>query len=129
MVSSHSHVSFHHFAGVLCSVIEVLQVGLHLTQCAPHPQQVDVSVSQNRLGSVYGVPADFHHLNRRWKRNYFKVMLITMSLNWILSAFQGANTLPHGSRRLIEPCPSSPTFENSNLLPLSPAPLTAENQR
>lgn len=78
--SSHSHVSFHHFAGELCSIVEVLQVGLHLTQCAPHPQQVDVSVSQNRLGSVYGVPADFHHLERRWNGTRFKLM--TISLDW-----------------------------------------------
>lgn len=29
-VSLYSHVSFHHFAGILCSIIKVLQVSLHL---------------------------------------------------------------------------------------------------
>lgn len=48
--------------GVICSFLKVLQVRLHLAHCAPHPQQVDVSVSQNRLGLLNAFPADFHHL-------------------------------------------------------------------
>lgn len=63
----HSHVSIHHFAGIVCSVIKVLQVSLHLTQSAPHSQQVDVSVSQNWFCFLYAFPADFYHLEKKEK--------------------------------------------------------------
>lgn len=64
-VFSHLHVSLHHLPGVICSIIKVLQVSLNLAHCAPHPQQVDVSVCQNRLCLLNALPADFHNLKRR----------------------------------------------------------------
>lgn len=69
----HSRVSVHHFAGVFCGFLKVLQVGLDLAHRAPHPQQVDVSVSQNWLGLLNAVPADFHHLKskKQKKQNLF----------------------------------------------------------
>lgn len=65
--SRNLHVAVNHFAGILGSVVEVLQVGLHLAQSAPHPQLVDVSVPEDRLRFVDAVPADFHHLGNAVK--------------------------------------------------------------
>lgn len=67
LASCNLHVAINHFAGILGSVVEVLQVGLHLAQSAPHPQQVDVSVTENRLCFVDALPADFHHLGNAIK--------------------------------------------------------------
>lgn len=71
--SCNLRVAVNHFAGVLGSVVEVLQVGLHLAQSAPNPQQVDVSVTENRLCFVDALPADFHHLGNAFKER--KILL------------------------------------------------------
>lgn len=67
-----SHVSLNHSAGVLCSIIEVLQISLHLTKRAPNPQQIDVTISQNWFCFLYAVPADFYHLKRKTRRENSK---------------------------------------------------------
>lgn len=66
--SLHSHVSLHHFSGVFCSIVEVLQVSLHFTHCAPHPQQVNVCLSQNRFCLLNAFPADFYYLKNKTKQ-------------------------------------------------------------
>lgn len=123
--SCNLHVAVDHFARVLGSVVEVLQVRLHLAQRAPYPQLVDMSVTQNRLSLFKALPADFHHLGNAFSggRSYRKA---AKCLNLIICVFCcEVYTLPGGSRRLIEPCPSSRAFESNNPWPPLPVPVRA----
>lgn len=58
----YSHVSFHHFTGIVSSFFKVLQVRLYLTEYTPHSQQVDVSVGQHWLCLLNALCAEFYHL-------------------------------------------------------------------
>lgn len=88
-----------------------------------------MGVSENWLCFINALPADFDHLDNQEKKHvlrYFGEKGVQTFMCGVLGDFIN---LPGGSRHLIEPCPSSPAFENKNLWPLSPAPLRAEGLR
>lgn len=66
--AAHSLVSLHHFASVGGGLVEVLQVGQHLTGGAPHAQLVDVGVSQHWILLLQTLTAYFHHLTKGQRR-------------------------------------------------------------